>query len=268
MVSHNLKDVSETLLIPLWARAEEWDKADPVIMDEHALNLVKKIDYDFSKFKGAWMSQLGCAVRANILDRETKRFVRAHPDATIINLGCGLDTRFFRVDNGSINWYDLDLPPVIEVRKQFFEETVRYRMLGRSIFDYYWMDDIEHADQPVLFISEGVFMYFEPDQVQDILTRLIESFPNARMLLEVFPKFALRFSRKHETLKMMDEHLVFKWGVKKPADLETVDSRLRVRESFNLFDIRKDRWRWLGKLAYIPWFRNNMSNRILRIEFV
>jgi O-methyltransferase involved in polyketide biosynthesis len=267
MVGHNLKDVSETLLIPLWARAEEWDKADPVILDEHALDLIHEIDYDFSKFKGSWMSQLGCAVRANILDRETKRFVRTHPDAVIINLGCGLDTRFFRVDNGTINWYDMDLSSVIDVRKQFFKETDRYRMIGRSIFDYTWMDDIVHDNRPVLFIAEGVFMYFDPDKVRDILTRLTEIFPNARMLLEVFPKFCLRFSRKHDTLKMMDESLVFKWGIKKPDDLELINSKLRVTATYNYFDIRKDRWRWLGKLAHIPWVRNNMNNRILRIEF-
>ena len=236
-------------------------------MDEHALDLVRDIDYDFSKFKGSWMSQLGCAIRANILDRETKRFVREYPDAVIINLGCGLDTRFFRVDNGTINWYDLDLPPVIEVRKQFFRENDRYRMLGTSIFDHNWIDDIVHDNRPVLFIAEGVFMYFDPEQVQNILNRLIGSFPNAWMLLEVFPKFFLRFSRKHETLKMMDKPLVFKWGINKPDDLKAIDKRLRVKASFNYFDIRKDRWRWLGKLAYIPWVRNNMNNRILKLEF-
>ena len=103
-----LSGVSETLLIPLWARAEETKRADGLIRDDFAVQLVEQIDYDFAKFSRAKHSQTGVAVRSYILDHETTAFIEQHPDAVCINLACGLDTRFYRVDNGKIDWYNLD----------------------------------------------------------------------------------------------------------------------------------------------------------------
>jgi O-methyltransferase involved in polyketide biosynthesis len=79
--------------------------------------MVNQIDYDFSTFDKEWMTQLVVAIRTEILDRETKAFIARHPDAIVINLGCGLDTRFFRIDDGKIHWYNLDLPEPIKVKK-------------------------------------------------------------------------------------------------------------------------------------------------------
>ena len=111
-----LSGVAETLLIPLWARAEETKRSDALIRDDFAVRLVEQIDYDFAKFARAKHSQTGVAVRSYILDHETKAFIEKQPDAVCINLACGLDTRFYRIDNGQIDWYNLDLPDVMELR--------------------------------------------------------------------------------------------------------------------------------------------------------
>ena len=116
---------------------------------EYAVDLVEKIDYDFSKFKDAWMTQVGCSIRAKILDIQTKRFVQKNPYGIIINIGCGLDTRFFRVDNGKLKWYELDLPESMEVREKFFNETDRYKMISKSVFDFSWISDIKKDNQEV-----------------------------------------------------------------------------------------------------------------------
>lgn len=82
-----LTDVPETLLIPLWARAAESKIDNPIVVDDKALEMMEQIDYDFTKFEGAWMTQTGVAVRTEMLDREVRAFINKYQDATIINVG-------------------------------------------------------------------------------------------------------------------------------------------------------------------------------------
>ena len=120
-----LEGVAETLLIPLWARAHETQKnKNRLLNDPHAIEMIQQIDYDFSKFKKAKGSQIGVAVRSNILDNETLAFIKKHPDALIINLAAGLDTRFYRVNNEHIYWVNIDLPEVIALRKQLLPKEL------------------------------------------------------------------------------------------------------------------------------------------------
>ncbi len=121
-MGQNLEGVPETLLIPLWARAVESKQENPIIIDDLSIEMIEKIEYDFSKFDKAWMSQTGVVIRTELLDKATDAFICRNPDAVIINIGCGLDTRFFRVDNGRINWYDLDLPEVIKLGNNFLRK--------------------------------------------------------------------------------------------------------------------------------------------------
>jgi len=95
------------------------------------------------------------AVRTEILDNATKAFIHKNPDSVIVNIGCGLDTRYSGLYNGKIRWYDLDLPESIKLRKQFFKETDRYYMIAKSVFDYRWIQEIPKG-KPVLIIAEGV----------------------------------------------------------------------------------------------------------------
>ena len=92
-----LAEVPATLLVPLWARAEEQKRSDPLVRDPRSAEILRALDFDFSRFSGGWMSQLGCCIRTVILDREVQRFLDAHPGSTVINLGCGLDTRVSRL---------------------------------------------------------------------------------------------------------------------------------------------------------------------------
>ena len=114
--------VPETLLIPLYCRAMETQRPDGIIKDGKAVEMVQSIDYDFSRFDKARGSQVGVAIRTEILNEGVRAFTGKHPDATVVNLGAGLCTRFTRVDNGRVTWYELDLPEVIELRRKFFAE--------------------------------------------------------------------------------------------------------------------------------------------------
>lgn len=157
-----LQGVPETMLIPLWARAEETKQADPIIREDMAAALVSRIDYDFSRFKGAWLTQVGVSVRTMLLDRAVRDFLQRRPGAVVINLGAGLDTRYERLKDDSIiyRWYDLDLTEAIAFRRQFFTENDENICISKSVFDESWFDDVEAADRPLLIIAEGLFMYF------------------------------------------------------------------------------------------------------------
>lgn len=266
MVEQNLDGVPETLLIPLWARAVETGRSEPIIRDELAVSMVEKINYDFAKFEKAWMSQVGVAIRTELLDKGAADFISRHPEAVVINLGCGLDTRFFRVDNGQIRWYELDLPEPMRIRRQFFTETDRYRMIAQSVFDPAWMEEIGQRQEPVLIIAEGLFMYFTEREVKELFAMLIAAFPGAGMLLEVLSPLLVKNSRHHDAVSQMN--VSFQWGAATGKKVEDLNERIRFLEEWNYFDYHRERWGWLRWLSWIPAFKRNFNNKIVHLQFV
>ncbi|TCL76962.1 O-methyltransferase involved in polyketide biosynthesis [Hydrogenispora ethanolica] len=262
----NLSGVPETLLIPLWAKAAETRRKRPIFRDERAVAMIERIDYDFSRFAKAWRSQIGIVVRTGILDRAAREFMAEHPDGVVINLGCGLDTRFHRVDNGRIAWYEVDLPEVIRIRRRFFEESDRYRMIAGSVLEEGWLAEVAPNGRPVLIIAEGLLMYFSEAEVRELLGRLAAHFPGAAMLLEMLTPTCVRLSAQHDTVSRMG--LRFQWGIPDGRALERLDPRIRWLAEWNYFDYHRRRWRYWGWLALIPAFKNNFNGRIVRIRFV
>jgi O-methyltransferase involved in polyketide biosynthesis len=125
--SISLTGVPETLLIPLYVRAKESRRPDAMQRDDIAVAVIDQLDYDFTRIKLQGHDELGIILRLREFDRFARDFLTAHPDGVIVHIGCGLDTRFERVDNGGVEWYDLDLPDVIELhRKLVGEQGGRY----------------------------------------------------------------------------------------------------------------------------------------------
>ena len=161
--TNRLQDVPETMLITLWAKAEETRKkpSNALLYDEKALEIINKIDYDFSKFKNAKFSQVGVCIRANLIDKEAQKFIQKHPDAVVVQIGSGLDARYQRIGSPKItHWYDLDLPEVIELRQHLFTENETNTFISLSLFDYKWIEIVKAHKKPVLLIIEGVFDVF------------------------------------------------------------------------------------------------------------
>ncbi len=267
IIRQDLKDVPKTLLIPLWARSTESQRPHPIIHDPLAIDMVKQIDFDFSVFEGEWMTQLVVAIRTEILDREVKAFITKHPDGIIVNLGCGLDTRFFRLDNGMIHWYDLDLPETIMVKKQFFSETDHYKFIAKSVFDYSWTNDIPRTNEPVLIIAEGLLMYFPEREIKELFKALVTAFPRAEMLLETVSPLFVENSKKPQTGKRFGIDVTFEWGVTSGKDLEHLSDRIRSISEWNVLDYHRRRWKLMDLLAVVPAFKNGFGNRIVQMSF-
>lgn len=267
-MEQKLTGVPETLLVPLWARATETKHENPIIKDEKAVEIMAKIEYDFSKFKNQEPTQVSVAVRTELLDKAAKTFIDKYPTATIINIGCGLDTRFLRTDNGKICWYDLDLPEVITIREQFFNESERHKMIAKSVFDYSWIDDIK-AKGPVLIIAEGIFMYLTEQEVEEIMDKLAHAFKGAEMLLETTPASLVKQNQGHDLIK--DQYKIearLQWGIKKGKDIEKLNSHIEFIEDWHYFDYHKNRWRIIRWLSLIPTFKDRFGNRIVHLKFI
>src|SRR5512136_3034130 len=142
----NLNAVSQTLLIPLYFRAMESQRPDALVHDPKAVELVGSLDCDFSGVRKLEREQVNFLLRMREFDRLARAFLAEHPDGVIVDLGCGLDTRFERVDNGQVDWYGLDLPEVIELRRELLEETPRSHFIGCSVLDFSWMGEITRPD--------------------------------------------------------------------------------------------------------------------------
>lgn len=143
-----LGGVPETLLITVRARAEETLRADSLLQDIYAVNILKKLHFEeSSKDKVAPSSQIGVVVRTQIFDRIVADFSKRNPGGVIVALGCGLDARYERLQPACSMWYDLDLPESIRIRKSFFEEKENYKMIARSMLDYNWMDMLDSVNR-------------------------------------------------------------------------------------------------------------------------
>jgi O-methyltransferase involved in polyketide biosynthesis len=237
MPATDLGSVQKTLLLPLWGRAEEAKKAHPMLVDRTAVEILAAIDYDFSTIARniSFVSQLAWVARAIHTDRTIREFLALRPEATVVNLGCGLDTTFERVDNGRLRWYDLDLPDAIALRERYIAPTERRRSVARSLLDDAWMSEIERGDE-VFFVASGVLYYFEEAQVRAFLTRLADEFPGSEAVFDaVSPRGVRMANRRVIQAGGMDETAILKWGLERVKDLEAWDSRMAVLEAYPKF---------------------------------
>src|SRR5205823_9824230 len=149
-----LGTVQETLFITLAARARETQRKHPVLRDPRAVELLQSIDYDAAKY-GRSAGGLITVLRTAIIDFWVREFLAAHPAATVVELGTGLNARFERVDSGQVHWFDLDLPDTIELRRNFFADTGRRRMVAASVLDEDWLPVVAQSQGPYFFVAAG-----------------------------------------------------------------------------------------------------------------
>lgn len=219
-----LSIVSETMLATLYVRAQESRRPDALVRDPWAEDLVARIDYDFARLKISADSQVVPCLRLLQLDRVAQTFLEAHPDGVVVHIGCGLDTRFERVcselpDNGQAMWYDLDLPPVIDLRRKLLDETSRHKMIAASALDPAWMDVVDvHPGKSFLFIAEGVLLYFLEAEVRHLVLALRERFPGAELAFDAVWPLTLWLYNLSFRLKRLDARL--RWSLRHYDALE------------------------------------------------
>lgn len=258
--------LAETMLIPLWARAVETQKKEgSLLYDSWAVELVNKLDYDFSKFKNAKGSQAGTVVRGAILDREVGKFIQQHPNAVCINIACGLCTRFYRLDNGQIEWYNLDLPEVIETRRKLIPPHNHEHLIGQSFLDESWPEKVRVEGRPVVIIMEGVCMYLTEAQMRKTLAIFGKAFPHSELFLEIMVPFMLKMQKYHDSVDTAKTP--FLWAVQSGKDILPLASKLNHLNEWDLYSGFRKHWGVFGVLSLIPWFKHNFTDKIVHLVF-
>ncbi|MEU1981687.1 class I SAM-dependent methyltransferase [Nocardia sp. NPDC019395] len=213
-----------TMLGTLYLRACESRLEHPVLGDRAAAEAVDRIDYDFDRmgrWTNSWSNQFLVALRAKQLDDWAGDFLERHPDAVVLHLGCGLDSRAFRLDLPSgVDWFDVDVPEVIELRREIFSEREHYRMIGSSVTEPGWLDDIP-SDRPALVIAEGLFMYLTESDVRQLLQRLTDRFGSGELLFDALPRWTSTISG------LVRWGTRNAWGTRDARELERWNPRLK-----------------------------------------
>ncbi len=232
----------------------ESQRPDALIKDEKAVALVKQMGYDFARFDQIKMDEddkVTIILRSREFDRCARDFLAYNPDAVVVHIGCGLDSRFERVDNGKVEWYDLDLPDVIEVRRKLIgEEAGRYHLLACSAFDNTWLPAVEaYRPRPFLFLAEGVFMYFEEAQVKKLVLMLRNHFPSAELVFDAFSPYLVRANNLRFRISPTKISARYHWGLKRGKDLESWGESITLLDEWFPFDHPEPR------LAHVQWMR-------------
>ena len=270
-----LSGVPRTLLFPIYARAMEAQMQKPIIKDTYSVDMMEKIDFDFTVFQNIPDSrgfskkdlQTGIAVRTELLDNGVKAFFEAYPEGLAINMGCGFDARFFRLDNGSMHWLDVDLPEVIDIKKRIVDESDRYQMLSASVLEEGWLEDIQvDANKGILLIAEGTLMYFKEEEVKTLFNRLIEKFPKATFLFEIMGS-ALS-GKIHPSTQCLNEDIICPWGIQDYKTLEEWNPKLKLIQSDIFIDHHRDRWSLFPRVFtwLFPRQKSKFGHAILKME--
>ncbi len=257
-----LNGSAETMLQSFYARAMYSKNPNNKFKDVKAEEIVSKLDYDFGKAAKDSAMSGGVIARTVVFDELVSDFIEKYPDCTVVNIACGLDTRFYRMDNGKITWYNVDLPETIEVRDSVYHESGRVSTIGCSAFDPAWAERIEVKGR-MLFIIEGLTMYLTADQVKQMLGIIRDHFDNAYVLMECMcPKF---INKENVEKSIQSTGAVFTWGANSFDELGSIGEGFKKVKDDNIL-----RGMPMINPAYkfVIWlpFLKNMAQKILIFE--
>ena len=267
--SLELKGVEETLMIPLWGRAIATQRGG-LIDDPAAVDLVGRLEYDFElKLNHARAIAPMLAVRAARFDEAVRDFIDRHPDGVVVELGCGLDTRWERCNGSRVDWFDLDMPAVISLRQRYFQDGERRRMLSAPLQDTAWRDLVGPRERPFLFVAEAVLYYLEPADVGQFLRSIAAGFPFSSIVFDTIGTGAMSRQDGHPLMRHFDAR--FKWAVDDVQALVADNAYSVVGVEF-LADLRREELRRLPLtsrllllvMCRMRWFRE--SSRLVRLS--
>ena len=246
----NLKGVACTLLVPLACRAIESIRPDAIIHDPRAVEVYNALGGNPDFLMGMRGHDLFItAMRARQFDMFACDFLARNPGGLVVDIGCGLDTRFDRLDDGKLFWLGIDLPEVIELRRKHLPDSERCKTIPQSMLELSWLDEVARLNKPVIFLAEGVFPYFSTADVKPMVMAMAARFPAGELVFDAASPFiSRRHNRTSSVLKRSGTRIL--WDAKNPQELETWG--LRLLEHWYYFDNPEPRLRAFRWMRYIP----------------
>ena len=254
-----LSGVPETMLQTVYARAKE-SRGRGAIHDAKAEEIIEKLDYNFSLADKDTAMHSGVIARTIVLDRMTKEWLASHPGAVVVNIACGLDPRCYRM-SGNAHWYNLDLPETMAVREKLLPESGTISQIAMSAMED-WGSEISEQNVQVLIVIEGLTMYLNAKDVQQIFAVISSRFSQATIFVETMnPMIVKRFKEK----SIEGSHAKFTWGIKNGKALAELLPGFRFMEEHSLTEgmaVFAPIYKLLDKLPTV----RNISNKIIVLE--
>ena len=231
----------ETMLITLSGRAIQSQWKDPILRDPWAEEAMRHIDYDLSRQLtgvAGWSiwKDIGptvIATRAATFDQLTKRYLADHPDAVVLQVGCGMDSRVFRLDPPpSVQWFDVDYPDVIDLRRQLFPERKAYHQIGAPLDDLRWLDQVPR-DRPGLLLAEGVLHYLSETEVKALLNAVVAHFPSGEMIFDICNSMIV----KNAGSNVGGTGATYRWGLDDPQDIQQLEPKLELIREYSMHEL-------------------------------
>lgn len=264
----SLTEEKATLLITLYAKAMDYRSKHPVLNDKKADEILRSVDYDFEKFV-SFDKNNAVVIRARHYDEWVREFLKAHANALVLYLGCGLDTRVSRIGHGNNTlWYDVDQQEVIDLRRNFYQDQPNYKMIASSVTETAWLDQIPR-DRPAMVIAEGLLEYLTEAEVKALFNRLTAHLPSGEIIFDAMSSFAIRSAR--DELKQTTG-AVHKWAVDNAAEVDKLDPKLKRLEAVSFLKSPYRRkltpgFRILyGLMAVVPAFKHMLLFMRYRIN--
>jgi methyltransferase (TIGR00027 family) len=246
-----LSAVSETALITLKARVQEAEQDEPVISDEVAQECLASIrsllplETQNRLLNRRLPSSLSrhIALRARKYDTNTKAFIAENWSGLVVSLGCGFDTRYWRVSDQAWNYVEVDLPAVIEAKQKVLGDRLTYRMIGCSVLEDGWLEEIRSLqDENILFLAEGLLMYLPPADVVGLFNKLSRAFSKSEIVFEVVHRrYTQGFWKKRVESRMKrnlgsEAGASYEFGVREAREVEAFGPAIKVVEEWSYFE--------------------------------
>jgi O-methyltransferase len=252
----NLTGTQQTALVTLYCKALESRRPGSILADREAEKAVRRMDYDFSRLRMRRRDQKSAAVRSKAYDGWVMRFLDLHPECVVLHLGCGLDSRVYRVDPPfTVSWYDIDLADVIRLRRRLFPERAGLQTIGASVTDPELLEAIP-GDKPALVVAEGLTPYLRRADGVAMLRRIVEHFAAGEMIFDGYSRAGVWLTQRYAPVKASGAQL--DWSIGDPRELEKVVPGL-------VFDCE---W-WFANVdevkRYYPWWYLEFLHGLFRI---
>ena len=213
----DLSGAPQTMLATFYAKALDADLEKPILGDRWARDIVDRIDYDWKKTTITARTSPAVTTRSAHFDEWARQFLAVNPEAVVLHLGCGLDSRYFRLDPGpGVEWYDVDYPDVATLRQQLYPEREHYHVVAASVTDPAWLADIP-ADRPTLMIAEGLTMYLTEEAGVALLRRIVEHAPSGELQFDAFNRLGIKSQWTNRVVRRSGATL--HWGIDRPDDI-------------------------------------------------
>lgn len=255
----NVTGVPETMIQTLYARAKESGKKDAKIKDDMAMEIVSKLDYDFSKADQDKAMSYGVIARTIVLDHMVEQYLQENPNTIVVNIACGMDTRCYRMQGKYLRWYNIDLPETMQIRSQFLKENGPIFQIAKSAMDASYTDEMTYNGENVLVVIEGLSMYLSEPDIRQIFSIIESAFQNATVLIETMSPFVVSHIKEKSIER---SNAKFTWGVRNGRELSKLLPAFTYITEVSLVEGMKKMMPIYHLIGKIPAVRN-ISNKII-----